>query len=140
MEYHDGKDLIVARLHQDEDLFESLTKICTEAKLAFGIVISGIGMLKQVQLNYFMKKGEYSELFFAEPMELVSIAGNIMLLDGEYNFHLHAVLARSNKEAVAGHLAKGKVNVTNEIVILKTDVPASRKLDQATGLLALTFK
>jgi len=30
--------------------------------------------------------------------------------------------------------------VTNEIVILKTAIPAHRKLDDATGLMALTFE
>jgi predicted DNA-binding protein with PD1-like motif len=73
-------------------------------------------------------------------MELVSMTGNIILQDDEYEFHFHAVLARRSKETVAGHLSKGKVNVTNELVILKTDVPAARKLDEATGLMALTFE
>ena len=58
---------------------------------------------------------------------------------GEYRFHVHAVLARDNKEALGGHLSAGRVNVTNEIVILKTGVEAAREVDPATGLMALTF-
>ena len=38
------------------------------------------------------------------------------------------------------HITKGKVNVTNEIVILKTSIKAKRARDEATGLMALTFE
>jgi len=140
MEYSESGNLIFARLQQGEDLFDSLRLICEACKLTVGIVISGIGMLKKVELNYFAGKGDYSELFFPEPMELVSLTGNIIIEEGGHNFHLHAVLARSNKEAVAGHLSKAKVNVTNEIVIMKTDFKARRTFEEATGLKALTFK
>jgi len=140
MEYSESGNLIFIRLQQGEDLFDNLRLVCEACKLRVGIVISGIGMLKQAELNYFVKKGDYSELFFPEPMELVSLTGNIILEEGGYNFHLHAVLARSNKEAVAGHLSKGKVNVTNEIVSMKTAFKACRKLEESTGLKALTFK
>ncbi len=140
MEYRQTDDLIFIRLNQNEDLYESLKEICTACKLKVGVLISAIGMLKQAELNFFAGTGRYSPVLFPEPMELVSMTGNIILQDGEYNFHFHAVLARRNKDTVAGHLSKGKVNVTNELVILKTDVPAVRKLDEATGLMALTFK
>ena len=140
MEYRQTDDLIFIRLNQNEDLYESLKEICAACKLKVGVLISAIGMLKQAELNFFAGTGRYSPVLFPEPMELVSMTGNIILQDGEYNFHFHAVLARRNKETVAGHLSKGKVNVTNELVILKTDVPAARKLDESSGLMALTFK
>ncbi len=140
MEYRDTKDLIFIRLEQGEDLFESLRTICKAAGLKVGVLISAIGMLKQAELNFFAGTGRYSPILFPEPMELASMTGNIILQDDEYQFHFHAVLARRSKETVAGHLSKGKVNVTNELVILKTDVPAARKLDDATGLMTLTFE
>jgi len=140
MEYREGDGLIVVRLHQDEDLFEELTKVCEACDVRTGVFVSGIGMLKQAELNFYVKHGEYASVLFPEPLELVSLTGNVLRQDGEYAFHLHAVLAKHTKEAVAGHLSKGKVNVTNEIVILKTGIPAARKMDDATGLMGLTFE
>ncbi len=140
MEYREDQGLIMVRLHQDEDLFESLEKVCVACDVRTGVVLSGIGMLKQAELSFYVKQGRYATALFPEPLELVSLAGNMLLQDGEYKFHLHAVLAKETKEALAGHLSAGKVNVTNEIVILKTDIPALRKLDDATGLMALTFE
>lgn len=140
MEYREDKGLIMVRLHQNDDLFESLKKVCTACDVSVGVFLSGIGMLKQAELSFYVKQGKYSTVLFPEPLELASMTGNVILQEGEYQFHLHAVLAKDNKEAVAGHLSKGKVNVTNEIVILKTDIRAFRKIDEATGLMALNFK
>ena len=139
MEYTQSGDLILVRLHQDEDLYEQLKAVAEACDVRTGVVLSGIGMLKQAELNFFVKNGEYSAVLFPEPMELVSMTGNIIKQDGDWHFHVHAVLARHTKEAVAGHLSKGKVNVTNEIVILKTDAKAERRLDGATGLMALSL-
>ena len=140
MEHSEDQGLIMVRLHQNEDLFESLESVCRACDVRTGVLLSGIGMLKQAELSFFVKQGRYATVLFPEPLELVTLTGNVLLQDGEYKFHLHAVLAKDTKEAVAGHLSKGKVNVTNEIVILKTAIPALRKLDDATGLMALTFE
>jgi len=140
MEYRDSEDLIFVRLHHEEDLLESLKKVCEECKLVTGVVVSGVGMLKQAELAYFVSSGRYSPALFPEPLELVSLTGNIISKDGDYHLHLHAVLSDESKSTVAGHLSKGKVNVTNELVILKTPIKATRKLDPHTGLMALTFE
>lgn len=139
MEYRENSSLIFVRLHQNEDLFETLKHICGECNLRVGIVVSGIGMLKQAELNYYVESGRYSPILLPEPLELVSLTGSIIHQDGECHVHVHAVLARESKETVAGHLSRAKVNVTSEIVILRTDVPARRKMDPETGLMALTF-
>jgi predicted DNA-binding protein with PD1-like motif len=140
MEYREDKGLIMLRLHQDEDLFEQLEKVCRACDVRTGVFVSGIGMLKQAELSFYVKYGKYATVLFPEPLEMVSLTGNVLRQDDEYKFHLHAVLAKETKEALAGHLSSGKVNVTNEIVILKTDIPAVRQLDEATGLMALTFE
>jgi predicted DNA-binding protein with PD1-like motif len=140
MEYLESKDLIFIRLHQDDELFDRLREVCVACDVKVGVVLSGIGMLKQAELNFFKKQGEYSQVLLPEPLELVSLTGNIIFQDGEHVFHLHVVLARPNKDAVAGHLSKGKVNVTNEIVILKSDAPLRRELDPATGLMSLRLE
>jgi predicted DNA-binding protein with PD1-like motif len=140
MDYRETPSLIFARLHQDEDVFASLKEIATRTNLKVGIVVSGIGMLREAELSFFVRHGQYSSVHFPEALELVSLTGSIIHQGGDYLFHLHAVLADEHKKTVAGHLSKGRVNVTNEIVILKTDVPAERKLDEATGLMGLSFR
>jgi uncharacterized protein len=140
MEYKDTDSVIMIRLHHGEDLFESLKSVCGKCGVTTGVVVSGIGMLKQAELAYFVSSGRYAPALFPEPLELVSLSGTILKQDGDYLMHLHAILADEGKSAVAGHLSKGKVNVTNELVILKTSIEAKRKLDPDTGLMALSLE
>jgi predicted DNA-binding protein with PD1-like motif len=139
MDYRVSSDLIIVRLHQDEDLFACLEEICRQTDLKVGVIVSGIGMLKQAELAYYVSSGRYAPVLFPEPMELVSLTGSLIVEDEDCHIHLHAVLSRENKETVGGHLSRGKVNVTGEIVILKSDAPARRVLDEATGLMSLSF-
>ena len=41
---------------------------------------------------------------------------------------------KEEKKVVGGHLISAKVEVTNEIVLLKTDLKFKRKLEESTGL------
>jgi len=64
----------------------------------------------------------------------LSLTGNISKQDGDYILHLHVVLGNEEKNTVGGHLIEGKVEVTNEIVLLKTDMNIKRKIEEKTGL------
>ena len=139
MTYQETGGLIMVRLHQDEDIFESLKKVCAACDVKVGVFLSGIGMLKETELSFFVEQGRYATTKFPEALELVSLTGNVILQEGEYQFHVHAVLARDTKDAIGGHLSSGTVNITNEIVIMKTGISAKRAVDPATGLMALTF-
>lgn len=127
-------NLIVIRLFPDEDVYEKLKEACVKHNVETAIVLSGLGQLKQFQLGYFKEKGHYTLEEFQEPYELLSLTGNISRQGEEYAFHLHAVLGDEKKAVVGGHLSKGKVSVTNEIVLLKTDLKIKRKLEKYTGL------
>ena len=132
-------NIIVARLMNNEDLFGSLKELCIEHDVQTVVVLSSTGMLKQAELCYFVRTGNYAPKFFAQPMELCGISGMISKNGDEYDFHLHAALADSDKNAVGGHLSKAKVNVTCELVLMETSVPIERRLEEATGLMALAF-
>lgn len=127
-------NLVFIRLFPDEDLFKELERVCKKHEVKTAVVLSGLGQLKNFSLGYFKSKGNYLLEEFEEPHELLSLTGNISLQDDSYNFHLHATLGDEKKNAIGGHLAEGKVEVTNEIVLLKTDLRVKRKLEEETGL------
>ncbi|RLF32363.1 MAG: DNA-binding protein, partial [Thermoplasmata archaeon] len=60
--------------------------------------------------------------------------------DDEYLLHIHAVLGDENKKTIGGHFINGVINVTGEIVILKTKINAKRVFDKETGLKALELE
>ena len=134
MQTKEGGSLVFIRLFPGEDIYQALNEACQKHRVETAVVLSGVGQLKQFELGYFKEKGNYTPEEFEKPHELVSLAGNISNQEGEYNFHLHAVLGNEEKNVVGGHLIKGEVEVTNEIVLLKTDLAVTRKLEENTGL------
>ena len=134
MQSEEKDNLILARLFPGEDIHQELKEICNKHRVETAVVLSGIGQLKQFQLGYFKEKGNYVPQEFTKPHELLSLSGNISNQKGEYKLHLHAVLGNKDKGVVGGHLIKGEVEVTNEIVLLKTAVSITRRLEETTGL------
>lgn len=134
MQSKQEKDLIFIRLFPDENIYEKLEEVCRKYQVDAAVVISGIGQLKKFKLGYFKGKGNYTPKYFEPPHELLSLHGNIVKQNEKHIFHLHAVLGNKNKEVIGGHLIEGLVEVTNEIVLLKTDIKVQRKVEDSTGL------
>ena len=134
MQSKEENNLIFIRLFPGEDIYGALKEICRQHRVETAVVLSGIGQLKQFELGYFKKKGDYTPREFEKAHELLSLSGNISSQEGEYNFHLHAVLGNEEKGVVGGHLIKGTVETTNEIVLLKAKLKVKRKLEETTGL------
>lgn len=135
MQYREKKGVVIARLFPGEDLFKTTAQILRELKIETAVVLSGIGMLKDFELSYFIGKGNYGTEKFGKAHELCALSGLICRKgEDDYSFHLHAVLADENKKAVAGHLPKGTVEVTCELALLKTDIGLKRRIEEESGL------
>jgi len=134
MQSKEGNNLIFIRLSPGEDIYCELEQVCQKHEVGTAVVLSGVGQLKQFELGYFKEKGDYSPEGFEKPHELLSLTGSISNQEGNYIFHLHAVLGNKEKNVVGGHLIRGIVEVTNEIVLLKTSLKFKRKLEESTGL------
>jgi len=113
-------NLIVFRFEDGEDVVESLKRVTEEHQIQSGAILSGIGMLRDFEISFFSReKGGYVTNRFKEPVELLSLSGNISLRKNETFFHLHAALAKEDTNAIGGHLKKAIVHNTLEGVILK---------------------
>jgi len=134
MQSKEKGDLIFIRLFSGEDIYQALKEACQKHGVETAVVLSGVGQLKQFSLGYFKEKGDYTPEGFEKPHELLSLTGSISNQEGDYNFHLHVALGNETKKVVGGHLIKGVVETTNEIVLLKTDLKVKRRLEESTGL------
>jgi predicted DNA-binding protein with PD1-like motif len=134
MQSKEENGLIMVRLFSGEDIYQSLKTVCQKHKVETAVVLSGIGQLKQFKLGYFKEKGNYTPQEFAGAYELLSLAGIITRTETDYKFHLHAALGDENKRVVGGHLLSGLAEVTNEIVLLKSNIQVERRMDERYGL------
>lgn len=79
---------------------------------------AGIGMLRDLVLGYW-DGGKYVEERVAEPLELLSLQGNLGDEAGRPVLHAHVVAGRKGGEAIGGHLLAATVHNTAEIVFLR---------------------
>ena len=131
----------MVKLEDGENVLEQLKVVVKESGWSSGVILNGVGMLRKVKLGYFDGKG-YMIDEFEDPMELVSMQGNISSDDkGDIIFHIHVGLADRSKRMYGGHLLHGIVNNVNEILIMKLEkVKLRRRLSEKTGLMELSLE
>jgi len=139
MDYRKSGREIVLRLDEDEEMVESITAICKKENIESALV-SAVGALKKAELGHFdTKERKYNTKVFEGMFEIASLNGNIAVLNGEPLAHLHIVIADTDFSTHGGHLMKGVVNPTCEIVILLLETKIKRAKDEKTGLNLQTF-
>ncbi len=119
-------NLIFVRLDGGDDFYESLYSIVEKYSIDSGVILSGMGMLKDFEIGWFNGK-EYEKMKVETPHELVAMTGNIEKKEGKPFAHIHVALAGPDKKLIGGHLFGATVNVTNEIFIYKiSDIKLER--------------
>jgi len=92
-------------------------------------------MCKELELGYFdAHKRSYVRKKFNDEYEFTSFVGNVSMLDDEILIHCHVTITDAGFNAFGGHLFKGVVPATLEIVLFPFTEPLVRKEDEATGL------
>ncbi|MBA1354742.1 PPC domain-containing DNA-binding protein [Staphylococcus cohnii] len=134
MVYQVDGNTIVLVLEQGEDIVEAVTDLAREQNGKFGTV-SGIGACDDVELNFYnLDTKTYEKKEIKEPLELISLLGNISHIDEKPFAHLHATFGTNQYETLSGHLTKAVVSATAEIVITMTNLDINRKHNADIGL------
>jgi predicted DNA-binding protein with PD1-like motif len=135
---------VVIRLHEGEDFFPTLLKALAEVDLRYGVILTGVGMLKDFQVGWFDHGTMgYRKREFPTPHELVAMSGTIALSDDEERNvmpHVHVAMAGPDMALVGGHLWKATVTVLNEISIRRVDREMVRRHNPDTGLMELNLE
>ncbi len=134
MQSKEKDNLIIARFFPGEDVYEQLKAVCQKHHVKTAVLLSGLGQLAEFELGFFKEKGNYLPQKFEQPAEILSLTGTALQQELDYEFHLHAALSFPDKSVNGGHLISGKVSITAEIVLLKTDLEFYRQVEPETGL------
>ena len=125
---HEGNRLLV-RIERGEEVVSSLTEVCREHKIGCAS-ISGIGAVRDAEVGYYdLQDLEYRKRTIREVCELVSLSGNVALIDGESFVHTHAALGKGDLELLGGHLFSATVAVTVEVFLDIWERDIKRELD-----------
>ena len=141
--------VVVMRLAPGCDLLKALQEITEKENIRAGVVLSGVASLSQVTLRnvrlfpdafpiadrqriYTPKK---------EPLELLSLSGNISRRDGSIHIHCHVTISSGldDGRAYGGHLIDGcLIFSTGEVVIAEiTGLDMKRSADPETKTIEL---
>jgi predicted DNA-binding protein with PD1-like motif len=96
---------------------------------------TAIGAFRRAVLGFFeFERRDYKRIPVEEQSEVVSLTGNIALVDGKPSLHVHATLGRPDGSAVVGHLLEAEVRPTLEVMLTELPAHLVRHRDPSTGL------
>lgn len=87
----------------------------SEHGITAAALTSGIGRIRNTSIGFLDSEGVYQRLVIDEPMELLSMQGNLAPgPDGPFT-HIHIVASEDDHVVRGGHLFEATVEVTAEI-------------------------
>ena len=134
MNYKITDNTLILSLSKNDFINKSIKKIFKKEKLAFGWV-SGIGAIYNIELGYYdIESKEYIKKKIKEEHELLSISGNITILNSEYFVHTHVSISDKKFNVFGGHLFDAQIAAAGEFEISLLDCNINRKLSSSIGL------
>ncbi|NLO91882.1 MAG: DNA-binding protein [Elusimicrobia bacterium] len=125
----------IFKLNKGDDLLNELQEFCRDNQIKCGI-IKGIGAVSCATLGFFdQKKKKYNKVKHDRAFEILSLLGNISLMEEKPMVHLHASMCDDQGGLVGGHLMGGTTVFACEIFVQElVGAPKMRKLDKVTGI------
>ena len=128
---------IIAKIEKDEPVLESIQSLIEDYGIYSGLIVFGIGMLRDLEIGYWNGK-EYEKEVIKEAGELVSLHGSIT--SNEPYVHAHVAVATSDHIVKGGHFFNAVADPLVELHVIRLEeVVLKRKLNQKTGLNELNF-
>ena len=131
----DGRRSFVIVLATGEEVAEMLGGFLAAQRVQ-SASLSAIGAFSEAELGYFdWGTKDYVAIPVAEQVEVASFTGDVATgPDGKPSLHIHAVLGRRDGSAIAGHLKRGLVRPTLEIMLEELPARLRKKYDPESGL------
>jgi predicted DNA-binding protein with PD1-like motif len=97
--------------------------------------LTAIGAFERAVLGYFdWSTKQYRRNPVDEQVEVVSLIGDVALKGDQPKVHMHAVLGKSDGNALGGHLLEGHVRPTLEVTVTEAPAHLRRRHDPESGL------
>jgi predicted DNA-binding protein with PD1-like motif len=136
----DGQKTYAVILSAGDEVTSCLNGFAADANLS-AASLKAIGAFERAELAFLnWETKEYSTIPVNEQVEVASLIGDIALdPDGKPALHLHAVLGRADGSALAGHLKRGIVRPTLEIILTESPLHLRKREDPESGLALISL-
>ncbi len=136
----DGQKTFAIILDAGDEAMACLKAFARDERLT-AASFKAIGAFERAELSFFdWATKSYEPIPVDEQVEVASFTGDIAVEpDGEPGVHVHAVLGRRDGSAVAGHLNRGIVRPTLEIILTEQPAHLRKRRDPETGLMLIAL-
>jgi hypothetical protein len=129
-----GETLIVV-LDDGDEAFSALQAFARKEGVS-AASLTAIGAFSRATVGWFdFASKSYKEIAVGEQCEVLSAIGDIAVGDdGKASLHVHVVLGLSDGSTCGGHLLKGTVHPTLEVVLTETPAKLRRRKRADLGI------
>jgi predicted DNA-binding protein with PD1-like motif len=121
-------------LSSGEEVTDALQAFAVEKGLN-AAQVTALGAFSSVELGYFdWQAKDYRKIPIDEQVEVLSLVGDIALKDGVPHLHPHVTIGKRDGSAWGGHLLRGTVRPTLEVIVTESPSVLARRYDPETGL------
>ncbi len=122
------------RLEMGDDILVSIKRFARAKKIQ-AAMFEGIGSLNKAKLGHYdFTIKNYAYEVFQEDLEILTLSGNISLLDKSPLAHAHVTLGRRNFTVVGGHLDEGSSANMVEVGLSVMPGKLVKSKDEEVGL------
>ena len=130
----DGAKTWAVILDTGDEVNECLLEFASSERLS-AAHLTAIGAFEHATLGYFdWQQKDYRRIPVEAQAEVVALIGDVALFENEPKLHMHAALGLPDGNVRGGHLLRGIVRPTLEVVVTETPSWLHRRHDPATGL------
>ena len=134
MKYNKVDDKIFVSIDKGELVNQSLLNVAEKEGLNSGW-INGLGAISNIEIGYWdIEEKIYVKKLFDEDYELLSLIGNVSLVDNKSFIHTHISFSDTKFKVYGGHLFDAKVIAAAEFCIFTSEYHLHRKLNCDIGL------
>ena len=134
MNYKKIHDKIFISIDKGELVNEKLLEVAEKENLKSGW-INGLGAISNIEVAYYdIEQKIYEKQNFDDHYELLSLIGNVSLVDNKPFIHTHISFSDTKFKVFGGHLFDAEVIAAAEFCIFMSDYHLHRKLNCNIGL------
>ena len=134
MKYNKVDDKIFVSIDKGELVNQKLLEVAQQENLTSGW-INGLGAISSIEIGYWdIEKKIYEKQKFNNDYELLSLIGNVSLVDNKPFVHTHISFSDTSFKVFGGHLFDAEVIAAAEFCIFTSNYHLHRKLNCDIGL------
>jgi len=132
--HHQTGRVLVVVCDKEEEAVGAIGRALREEKV-LAARVTAVGGFADGEVGWFDHGArDYRRIQVSEQVEVLCLLGDVAELDGQPALHVHTVLGRSDGSTVGGHLLRGRVWPTLEVIISEVSPNLAKRVDAESGL------